>query len=207
MIPTPESVLAFWFGDDLESSDAIAARSSLWFGGGASFDECIRKRFEGLAARALEGELDAWREQAYPCLALALVLDQFPRNLYRGRAESFAYDSLACAVCRAAVEQGFDDQLAPIEAFFLYVPFEHAEDMDSQARSVSLIRGLCERASADLRPRFESFLSYAIRHRDVIERFGRFPHRNAILGRASTREELAYLESGGETFGNSDGAA
>jgi uncharacterized protein (DUF924 family) len=207
MIPIPESVLEFWFGDDLESPDVIAARCSLWFEGDASFDERIRERFDGLAASAREGQLDSWRQQARSSLALVLALDQFPRNLYRGNVESFAYDSLAREACAEALEREFDSELAPMEAFFLYVPLEHAEDMDSQARCVSLIRGLCERASADLRPRFESFLSYAIRHRDVIERFGRFPHRNAILGRASTRDELAYLESGGETFGNSGGAA
>lgn len=207
MIPIPESVLEFWFGDDLESPDVIATRCSLWFGGDASFDEHIRERFGGLPTSAREGQLDSWRQQARSSLALVLALDQFPRNLYRGNAESFAYDPLAREACAEALEREFDSELAPMEAFFLYVPLEHAEDMDSQARCVSLVRGLCECASAELRPRFESFLSYAIRHRDVIERFGRFPHRNAILGRASTREELAFLESGGETFGNSGGTA
>jgi uncharacterized protein (DUF924 family) len=200
LIATPESVLGFWFGDDLDSPDVVAARCRLWFERDSPFDELIRARFDGLPSRALRGLLDSWQQEARSCLALVLVLDQFPRNLYRGTAQSFAYDPLAYRVSVAALERGFDPELAPLEATFLYLPLEHAEDGESQERCVSLFRNLLDRSPAELRPQFESFLSYAIRHQEVINRFGRFPHRNAVLGRPSTSEELSYLESGGDTF-------
>jgi len=207
MSVTPESVLEFWFGDDLDSCEATAARRLLWFGGDPSFDERIRDRFGGLPSRALRGGLDSWRQDARSSLALVLVLDQFPRNLYRGTAQGFAYDPSAKEVAVAALERRFDTQLAPLEATFLYLPLEHSEDIESQERCVSLFRNLLDRAPVNQRPQFELSLSYAIRHREVIRRFGRFPHRNAILGRPSTSEELSFLESGGDTFGGSKGAA
>jgi uncharacterized protein (DUF924 family) len=198
---TPESVLGFWFGDDLDSPEAAAARRLLWFGGDPSFDERIRRRFDGLPSHALQGGLDSWRQGARSSLALVLVLDQFPRNLYRGTAEAFAYDPLAKEVAVGALESRFDTALAPLEATFLYLPLEHSEDIEAQERCVSLFQNLLDRAPVDHRSQFESFLSYAIRHREVIRRFGRFPHRNAVFGRPSTSEELSYLESGGDTFG------
>ena len=201
MIATPESVLGFWFGDSLDLPEAAAARRLLWFRENPSFDQSIRERFGDLPSRALRGELDTWRHAARSSLALVVVLDQFPRNLYRGTAQSYAYDHAAMAACVATLESRFDTELSPLEAMFLYLPLEHAEDMQSQERCVSLFRKLMDRAPVDQRPQFESFLSYAIRHREIINRFGRFPHRNAILGRASSSEELSYLEAGGETFG------
>lgn len=207
MIATPESVLGFWFGDDLDSPEAAAARRLLWFGGDPSFDDRIRERFAGLPSRALRGGLDSWRQGARSSLALVLVLDQLPRNLYRGTAQAFAYDLLARQVAEAALESGFDTELAALEATFLYLPLEHSEDLESQERCVSLFRSLLERAPVDQRSQFELSLSYAVRHREVIRRFGRFPHRNAILGRPSTSDELSYLHSGGETFGRAKGTA
>jgi uncharacterized protein (DUF924 family) len=201
MTATPESVLRFWFGDNLDSPAAVDERSRLWFEGSRDFDGLIREQFEDLPASAKQGQLDSWRLGARSNLALVLVLDQLPRNLYRGSALCFSYDSLAYEVAVTALEQGVDAELAPLEATFLYLPFEHAEDVGAQARSVSLFRSLLDRAPATHHPHFESFLSYAVRHREVIERFGRFPHRNALLGRPSTEEERSYLESGGETFG------
>lgn len=196
----PESVLAFWFGDGLESAEALAERAGVWFAGDPSFDESIRERFESLPERALRGELDAWSRAPRSCLALVLVLDQFPRNLHRGTARSFACDPRAYGVALEALERGFDRELAPLEASFLYLPLEHAEDAEAQERCVSLFRELLERAPPELAPRFDAFLSYALRHQEVIRRFGRFPHRNAILDRPSTSEERAYLEAGGDTF-------
>lgn len=201
MSVTPESVLGFWFGDGPDSPEAAAARRILWFGGDPSFDERIRKRFEGLPSRALRGGLDAWQQGARSSLALVLVLDQFPRNLYRGTAKAFAYDPLAREIAVAALGNRIDTELAPLEATFLYLPLEHSEDIEAQERCVSLFRKLLERAPVDQHPQVEASLSYAIRHREVIGRFGRFPHRNAVLGRPSTSEEISYLEAGGETFG------
>jgi len=200
MEATPEAVLELWFGDDIETPDVVAERAGLWFMGDPTFDELIRKNFEKLPSLGAQSRLDSWRRDARSSLALVLVLDQFPRNLHRGAAACFAHDALAYDVAVASIEQSFDQQLAPLEALFLYLPLEHAEDVESQERCVRLCRSLLQRASVALRPQFESFLDYAIRHRDIVQRFGRFPHRNALLGRPSAREELLFLESGGETF-------
>jgi uncharacterized protein (DUF924 family) len=207
VIATPESVLEFWFGNDLESPEAVAARCRLWFAGEPSFDQLVRERFDGLPESAQRGALDSWQHEPRSGLAFVLVLDQFPRNLYRGSARCFAYDSLAYEVAAQAIDRGFDTRVSPLEAMFFYLPLEHREEAGAQARCVALFRSLLERAPAQLRPQFESFLSYAVRHQEVIDRFGRFPHRNAVLGRSSTEDELSYLESGGETFAARKGIA
>jgi uncharacterized protein (DUF924 family) len=202
-IANPEAVLAFWFGDDvaaLEAPQALEPRVGVWFASNADFDARIRERFADLPGRARAGELDAWRDEARATLALVLILDQFPRNLYRAQADSFAFDPLAYEVAVGAIARGIDAQLSPIEAMFLYLPLEHAEDVDAQNLCVTLIDGLIGRCAAAQQPQFESCPSNAVRHRDVIERFGRFPHRNALLGRTATDEEVAYLEAGGDTF-------
>ena len=204
MDPTAESVLHFWFGDDQESPEAIGLLAGRWFGGGPSFDAEIRDRFEGLPPAGLRGELDDWLREPRSLLALILVLDQFPRNLYRESAQSFAHDARALEIARGAVDRGVDAKLTPLEATFLYLPFEHAEDREDQRRCVALFGQLASRSAEPLRPQVESFLAYAEQHQVVIERFGRFPHRNKSLGRPSTPDEIAYLESGGQTFGASD---
>jgi uncharacterized protein (DUF924 family) len=196
-----DAIHAFWFGDDLESLEAVTSRSRIWFASDRAFDASVRERFGALPRRAAAGACDDWQASARSCLALVLVLDQFPRNLYRGSAESFAYDAVALEVADLALERGFDAKLTPIEAVFFYLPLEHAEDADCQARSVERFGALAQRCDPALRDPFDSFLSYAVRHREVIERFGRFPHRNALLGRESTPEERAYLASGGDAFG------
>jgi uncharacterized protein (DUF924 family) len=196
-----EEILDFWFGDSLDSLDAIAGRKGLWFVQSDAFDRSIEVRFGSLPDRALRGEFDGWSREPRPALALVLVLDQFPRNLYRGNPRSFESDSKACEIALIAIKAGFDRKLHPLEASFLYLPLEHSEELHRQDRSVMLFENLVSRAPADLRPMFDQFVAYAIRHREVIRQFGRFPHRNAILGRRSTREELAYLQSGGERFG------
>jgi len=196
-----EDILDFWFGDSLDSLDAIAARRESWFVQSDVFDRAIETRFGSLPDRALRGEFDGWGREPRPALALVLVLDQFPRNLYRGDPRSFECDSKACEITLVAIEAGFDQKLHSLEASFLYLPLEHSEDLLLQDRSVELFEQLVSRAPVDLRPMFEGFFAYAARHREVIRQFGRFPHRNPVLGRRSTREELAYLESGGETFG------
>lgn len=201
MTPDPESLLEFWFGDVLHSAAAVEARARQWFEVDDAFDDRIRERFHDLPTRAQAGELDGWRGAARSSLALVLVLDQLPRNLHRNDARSFAYDPLAHEAAVSAIERGFDAQLEPLQAMFLYLPLEHAEDAESQRRCVSLLRALVDRAPTELRPRFESFLDYGMRHQRLIERFGRFPHRNALLGRTSTPAELVHLESGGDAFG------
>lgn len=194
-------VLEFWFGDALASPEQVDARVELWFSRNDDFDREIRRRFAPLPELATRGGLDGWRAEASSALALVLVLDQFPRNLYRNSARAFEFDPFALEVALDSVAQGFDQELHPLPASFFYLPLEHAEAIEPQDRAVRLFEQLTGRASAEQRPLFEKFASYARRHRDVIRRFGRFPHRNEMLNRQSTLAEVAYLESGGERFG------
>ncbi len=207
MTAIANEILNVWFGNDLDTPQSVAERSRLWFAPHPDFDDLIRERFSPLPDRAIGGELADWTMAPGSTLALVIVLDQFPRNLYRDTAQSFAYDSAAVAAARHALARDVDGQLHPLEAAFLYLPFEHAEDRELQAQCVSLFRKLVERAPPQLSDRFEAFAEYAARHHAIIERFGRFPHRNSVLGRESTEEEIRYLQSGGETFSGTEGAA
>ena len=200
MAITANTIVKFWFGKDLETPRVVSELSRQWFASDPGFDELIRLRFESLPDRALKGDFVDWRRPPRPTLALVLVLDQFPRNLYRGTTRSFAYDSAAVDVSREAIARNVDRELHPLEAAFLYLPFEHAEDQDLQDQCVSLFRQLADRASPHLADQFGSLLGYAERHHAVIKQFGRFPHRNSVLGRRSTAEELEFLQSGGDTF-------
>jgi len=204
MMTLADSVLQFWFGDDLESPHAVAKLSQQWFASDPTFDGVIRERFGSLPDRVLNGDFSDWRMAARPTLALLLVLDQFTRNLFRGSAESVAYDAAAVEISLEALALGFDGELHPLEAVFLYLPFEHAEDMVLQGKSVALFRKLAERAPRPLADQFSSFLEFAEQHQVVIEQFGRFPHRNAVLGRQSTAEEVEFLRSDGKTFSAAD---
>ncbi|MDP3937759.1 MAG: DUF924 family protein [Deltaproteobacteria bacterium] len=196
-----EEIIAFWFSDACRSPEALKARAACWFTRDDAFDREIADRFGALPERAAGGELDAWSDAPRSALALILVMDQFPRNLFRESGSAFSYDENALRVALEAVHKGFDQALHPVEAYFLYLPFEHAEDLALQERSVALMEAQVARAPAGMAPSFESFADYARRHREIIERFGRFPHRNAVLGRPSTPDEDAYLRTGGETFG------
>jgi len=162
-----------------------------WFAKSAAFDDAIRLRFEPVHHAAARGEYAAWRETPEGCLALLLLLDQFPRNLYRGSAHAFATDPLARAIARRVVDAGFDQQVDPILRPFCYLPFEHSEAIEDQDRAVVLFEAH-DAATGDV-----SSLEWAVRHRDIIRRFGRFPHRNAALGRETTLEEQAFLDDGG----------
>jgi uncharacterized protein (DUF924 family) len=185
-------VHAFWFGPDAVWR-APPARAE-WFRKDAAFDAAIRERFLGTWARAARGELDAWREEPRGMVALIVVADQFPRNMFRGEARAFATDALALALARDALERAVDRTVWPQERLFLYLPFEHAESLPDQDRSVALFGALAgETGRPDL-------LEYARRHRDIVARFGRFPHRNAALGRASTAEEARFLLEPGSGF-------
>lgn len=174
-----ENVLAFWFAPNTRGK---------WFAPDADFDEAVRRRLETLHLRAAEGALDQWRGTPRGCLALVILLDQVPRNIYRDDPRTYATDAQALDVARHALNEGFDASLSQVERLFLYMPFEHSEDMADQDRSVALIEGLDENPE---------WLDYAHRHRDVIARFGRFPHRNAVLGRRNTPEEARFLADHG----------
>jgi uncharacterized protein (DUF924 family) len=186
---TPHDVLAFWF------AEGPATFRKAWFTRDDAFDASIRDGFADLVAPAREGALDDWAATAEGALALLLVLDQFPRNLHRGSAEAFASDPHARAIAREVVlARGLDRALHPVQRMFLYLPFEHGEDMPDQDLSVALFEGLrdCATMAAP-----DGAIDYAWRHRVVIQRFGRFPHRNAALGRSSTPAEEAWLAAGG----------
>ena len=191
---TPQDVLDFWF---LPASDpGYGKPRAEWFRKDAAFDAAIRQRFGALIALAVDGGLQEWDSQGPEGkLARILVLDQLTRNSARGTPDSFAGDALALAAARELVDGGDDRKLMPLQRSFAYMPFEHAEDPAMQELAVKLFSELTQQS-----PGFESSLDYARRHRDVITRFGRFPHRNAILGRASTPDELAFLAQPGSGF-------
>jgi uncharacterized protein (DUF924 family) len=182
------AVLDFWFGPP-----PLASRAE-WFRKDPVFDETIRARFGALVEHAIDSGLD-WGETPADRLAQIVVLDQFPRNLFRGQARAFAGDARARALALALVDDGGHRALHPLQRWFVYLPLEHAEDGALQDRCVELMAAL---AAAD--PAHAGALDYAERHRDVIRRFGRFPHRNAALGRSSTPEEQAYLDTPGSGF-------
>jgi uncharacterized protein (DUF924 family) len=198
---SPDDVLRFWFGGRCESADEIEALVEKCFKPNAALDADIRTRFGDLPDRAHDGDLDGWLATPRSTVALVIVLDQFPRNLYRGDARAFAYDTRAAEIARAWVLAADDCDVAPIEAVFGYLPFEHSENAEDQERSVALYSALALQVGDPLRAHFEDFTHFADRHRALIHRFGRFPHRNAVLGRPSTPEEARYLEEGGDTFG------
>jgi uncharacterized protein (DUF924 family) len=181
-------VLDFWFG--APTHDDGYEHRSRWFRADPAFDaECLA-RFGALCAMAAADELDRLQNSAEGSLALVLLLDQLPRNIYRGRREAFATDTKARVVARRAIERGFDGELPTLQRQFLYLPFEHSEDLADQDLAMRLIGALGD----------EEQTHWARRHRDVIARFRRFPHRNAILGRENTAEEEAFLKSSGSSF-------
>jgi uncharacterized protein (DUF924 family) len=190
----PREVLDFWFLPPL--AEGHGKPRDEWFRKDLRFDAAIAERFGGAMALALAGSLREWdRQGAEGTLARILLLDQFTRNAWRGKPESFSGDPLALAAAIELEASGADRTLTPIQRWFAYMPFEHAEDGRMQEKSVTLFAELAK-GSHD----FDGALDYAHRHRGVIARFGRFPHRNAILGRASTPEELAFLSQPGSGF-------
>lgn len=200
MNATPGDVLDFWFADSSQSADVLRERSRVWFAKSEAFDRRIAERFGALVDAASGGELDHWTQTPRGTLALLILLDQFPRNLYRGDARAFAGDAKAQGITLAVIARGEDRLLQPVERVFVYLPLEHAEDLDLQDRCVVLFEALLAHAPREMHDSFESFLGYARKHRDVIARFGRFPHRNAALSRESTPAEFEYLAEPGTGF-------
>jgi len=198
------AIVDFWFGRLDHAGLPSAEAERRWFSPDEEFDAEIRARFEADLRNAAAGRLTRWEREARGSLALVLLFDQFPRNMYRGRPRAFLFDEHGRAVAERAIRAGFDKALWPIERAFLYMPFEHVEDAAVQAESVRRFGALLDAVAEEQKPRFRNFLEYAERHREVIERFGRFPHRNVTLGRASTAEEEAYLAHGGETWGQAN---
>ena len=185
-----DEVLEFWFGR--EGDLGYGEFREEWFRKDPEFDMEIRDRFEGLHQEAAAGRLDGWREDARRCLALVILLDQFPRNMYRGDPRSYATDGKAQETAEYAVDHALDRELPEFQRMFLYMPFMHSENLEHQRRSVELFRRPGEEvADTD---------SYAVRHMKIVERFGRFPHRNEVLGRPTTPEEAEFLKEPGSSF-------
>jgi uncharacterized protein (DUF924 family) len=195
-LPDPRAVLDFWFGDGLALGWPSASRQTLWFGGGADQDAVIRRRFGPLVERALDQGLPDWQHTPTDRLALVILLDQFTRNIHRGRARAFAGDGLAQQLVQESRSLGHDLQLPTVGRVFFYMPLMHAEDRALQADCVACFTALHASAPPELRETLAGNLHFANEHRDTVERFGRFPHRNAALGRTSTPEEAAFLEHG-----------
>jgi len=182
-----DDILSFWFGDG-------SAPRDVWFRKDPAFDATIAARFGDAVEHALAGDYAEWADAPRGALALVLLLDQFPRNIHRDTPRAFAGDARALAIATAAVDAGYDMSLTPNERSFLYLPFEHAEDAAAQERSIGLFSRLARETG------LTSPLDWAERHAAIIRRFGRYPHRNAILGRASTADEIAFLEGPGSRF-------
>jgi uncharacterized protein (DUF924 family) len=187
------AVIDFWFG--APGSVEFGTQRKLWFAKKADVDRLVAARFGTAIEQALRGELQAWAESPSSALAHVLLLDQFTRNVFRGQPRAFAGDAQALAAAVAMVGRRQDDGLAPFMRAFVYMPFEHAEGLAMQEESVRLFTRLVSAS-----PELAEMLDYARLHHEVIERFGRFPHRNAILGRLSTAEEIAYLKKPGARF-------
>jgi uncharacterized protein (DUF924 family) len=194
-----EEILEFWFVET-PSLAPPPHRLLFWFNGGDEADHLIRERFAATVERAARGEFDSWCETPRGALALILVLDQFPRNIYRSSPLAYTHDAKALACCIAGLESGHNTSLGVMEKAFFYLPLEHSEDLRMQERSVALFSALLDEAPPAFQGVCGSFYDYALRHRDVIARFGRFPHRNRILGRESTAEEEEFLKQPGSSF-------
>ena len=197
---TPDTLHAFWFGTSPQDAEVIASQSALWWQKQPAVDTEIRKRFAPLVERAATGELDSWLGELRGRLALILLTDQFPRNIWRDQAAAFAFDVLALRWAKEALVLGLDTRARPIERVFLYLPLEHSENLADQQHAVRLFDALAASVSSELRPAFDGFLDYARRHLEIIERFGRFPHRNAALGRETTAAEADFLRQPGSRF-------
>ncbi len=185
-------VLEFWFGKP-DDADYGKYRKE-WFTKNPEFDREVRSRFLQTYQQAAAGELDDWKNSPQGCLALIILLDQFPRNMFRGQPQAFATDPQALAYAKYAVERGFDKELLPIQRQFIYMPFEHSENLADQHQCIELVSTLKDY------PECVSNIDYAHRHFKIIERFGRFPHRNKILGRETTLEEAEFLKQPGSSF-------
>ena len=202
MEPDYQALHRFWFGDNIDTYQTYEERFPFWFRGPQSFDQEIQTRFESWIPMAASGELSNWEQQPHGALALIILQDQFPRNIYRGTEKAFAYDANALRIATKVVDSGMDLELELVERLFVYLPFEHSEEFEIQKLSIRKFTELAETfGEGCFREATANSLEYAQMHYDIIKKFGRFPHRNDILGRESTAKEVEYMAAGAETFG------
>ena len=196
-----DQILSFWFREQELSAPQIDRRMDIWFGEDPAFDEAIMAGFEDDVEAASNGRLDHWAEEPRGRLALILLIDQFRRNIHRNTAKAFSHDKLALKLCVEGAVKKKDKGLTPIEKVFFYMPLQHAESVKVQAKSVELFNKLAESVSPTYRETFLTVAQFAELHRDIIDQFGRFPHRNKLLGRENTPEENEYLAGDSPDFG------
>jgi len=202
MDETIESVLTFWFGNGLNSVTINEEKKAMWWGKNSGVDAEIEHRFQQLAQAVSRAELEHWRESAKGLLASIICTDQFPRNMFRDSGKAFAWDEKARSLAREAVATGVDKSLLTIQRVFVYMPYEHSESLEDQEECLKLFAELAEDAVTEGEPgdMYQSFVGFAKRHHEIIARFGRFPHRNHLLGRDSTDEEKKFLTQPGSSF-------
>ncbi len=198
MVSSPEDVLDFWFGQPATTPDELMAKVRRWFRGGVELDRDVGERFGDTVKAALEGKLDAWAETVRGRLALVIVLDQFTRNVFRNNAKTYAGDEKAQALVVEAFDRKLDEELGPIERLFLSMPLLHSEKLEHQKRVSAIAKENAKRARPVESKIFEMNLEQAVKYEGIVSRFGRFPHRNAILGRTSTPEEIEFLKDWAE---------
>lgn len=196
-----EAILSFWFKEQALTAPQIDQRMEIWFSEDPILDHEIEKEFADEVESASKGRLDHWAHIPRGRLALIILIDQFRRNIYRGTAKAFSKDPLALKLCVRGAMEKKDQGLAPIEKVFFYMPLQHAESRKVQAKSVELYRRLAEAVSPTLRETFMTILQFAELHKDIVDQFGRFPHRNRLLNRENTPEEDEYLAGDSPNFG------
>ncbi len=196
----PEDVVAFWIGELDQDGFASPEKMARWWRKDPSFDAEILATFGATWSAIMRGAHDHWRSAPRSLLAFVMVLDQFSRNMFRGKSQAFAGDGRALSAARDGVARGADQALVGHERLFLYMPFMHSESLSVQEQSVALFTAFRDQASGRLREELEKNLDYALLHRDIIARWGRFPHRNQLLDRTSTAEELAFLQEPNSSF-------
>ena len=194
------AILRFWFGDDRNNPDWVEDNRR-WYSGGEVFDNLIREQFSLQVEQALAGGLDDWAQSPDSAMALILLLDQFTRNIFRGSPRAFEGDEQARLFLETVLDRGFVRSMSFKERCFLYMPLEHSESLEDQQKCVALFEALLAEVPLEYKTNIASSLAFAVKHRDIILKFGRFPHRNQILGRDSTVKELQYLSKGGARFG------
>ena len=199
-----EAVLKFWFKEQQLSAPQIDGRMEVWFGGDAVFDEEITRNFSQDVEDASVGRLNHWASNPHGRLALILLLDQFRRNIYRNKAEAFEKDPVALKLCVEGAMEKKDQGLSPIERVFFYMPLQHAESRKVQEKSCEIYNKLADAVSPTFRETFQTVAQFAELHADIVRQFGRFPHRNTLLGRESTPEEAVYLAGDAPSFGQGE---
>ena len=196
-----DEIVAFWLGDSVKSPEHADEQKAIWYRGGPAVDARIEERFGETIRQARAEKLSHWESDANGALALVILLDQFTRNIFRGSVEAYSGDALAREIVHRAIGAGLDDALPITGRIFLYHPLHHSESLEEQNLGVALLEKLAARLDDEWQPYVEQSVKGFSGHRDIVARFGRFPHRNVTLGRPSTAQEQAFLDSGAENFG------